>query len=457
MANPALAAIALDTLYERLAPVTVPHHSKKARFTNWGQTFTCTPAALARREGKRVRVAGVGHSPSDLACTDEFMLRTTKLNKVFEVRETEERYVIAQAGITLNDLHGVLAAHNLAMSNLGAISEQTLGGIIATATHGSGTTYPVLSTYVLSLTLLLADGSRQVCTRTENTDLFMASLCSLGVTGLLLTVKLAVEPAFKLREVQTPVRFDEVLGHLDGMAIAAEHVKLWWFPVTDTVIWSKASRTYEPKNSAGSWFWGTLLGYHTVQFLLYVGRFFPGLNIPTGKFAAWLASTKSVRVDDSYKIFNMDCRYPQHTTEWAVPQSEAIACLRELRAGTASFPVEIRFSSPDDIWLSPSYGQATCWIGIVQYKPYGTNVPYRRLFRAFEDVLSAHHGRPHWAKAHRLTPTDLAALYPRFGDFVRVMEDVDPKGLWRNPYVRRHLLGEKGEDVGGRVFKERKD
>jgi L-gulonolactone oxidase len=101
MANPALAAIALDTLYERLAPVTVPHHSKKARFTNWGQTFTCTPAAvfepedeeqcelileLARREGKRVRVAGVGHSPSDLACTDEFMLRTTKLNKVFEVR-----------------------------------------------------------------------------------------------------------------------------------------------------------------------------------------------------------------------------------------------------------------------------------------------------------------------------------------------------------------------------------
>jgi L-gulonolactone oxidase len=247
---------------------------------------------------------------------------------------TEERYVIAQAGITLNDLHGVLAAHNLAMSNLGAISEQTLGGIIATATHGSGTTYPVLSTYVLSLTLLLADGSRQVCTRTENTDLFMASLCSLGVTGLLLTVKLAVEPAFKLREVQTPVRFDEVLGHLDGMAIAAEHVKLWWFPVTDTVIWSKASRTYEvgklfwrqstegshysnavdhpsclqPKSSAGSWFWGTLLGYHTVQFLLYVGRFFPGLNIPTGKFAAWLASTKSVRVDDSYKIFNMDCR-----------------------------------------------------------------------------------------------------------------------------------------------------
>jgi len=32
------------------------------------------------------------------------------------------------------------------------------------------------------------------------------------------------------------------------------------------------------------------------------------------------------------------------------------------------FPVEIRFSASDDIWLSPSYGQKTTWIGIIQYK-----------------------------------------------------------------------------------------
>lgn len=40
---------------------------------------------LARREGKTVRAVGVGHSPSDLACTNEYMLRTTKLDKVLEV------------------------------------------------------------------------------------------------------------------------------------------------------------------------------------------------------------------------------------------------------------------------------------------------------------------------------------------------------------------------------------
>lgn len=88
----------IERLYHLLETITLP--SEKAQFTNWGQTFTCTPFAifepenefqcelvleLAKREGKTVRVAGVGHSPSDLACTKEFMLRTTKLNRILEV------------------------------------------------------------------------------------------------------------------------------------------------------------------------------------------------------------------------------------------------------------------------------------------------------------------------------------------------------------------------------------
>jgi L-gulonolactone oxidase len=61
---------------------------------------------------------------------------------------------------------------------------------------------------------------------------------------------------------------------------------------------------------------------------------------------------------------------------------------------------------------------------------------------------------PHWAKAHELRPADLAKLYPRFGDYVKVLEDVDPRGLFRNEYVRRHIYGETAPDVHARVFKK---
>jgi L-gulonolactone oxidase len=82
-------------------------------------------------------------------------------------------------------------------------------------------------------------------------------------------------------------------------------------------------------------------------------------------------------------------------------------------------------------------------------------VPYRLLFDHFEQVLLRHGGRPHWAKAHPLRPSQLRELYPHLDDFTRVMQRVDPTGILRNPYIERHLFGTTGPDVADRVFKER--
>lgn len=62
-----------------------------------------------------------------------------------------------------------------------------------------------------------------------------------------------------------------------------------------------------------------------------------------------------------------------------MPYERAPACLRALRAWLDEehadpaglrphFPIEIRFTDADDVWLSPSNGAKACWIGIVQYK-----------------------------------------------------------------------------------------
>lgn len=99
---PPLSDIPLPALYTLLRPITVPASDPRSRFINWGLSYECTPLSvfeteteyqcelvleLARREGKTVRAAGVGHSPSDLACTSGFMLRTEKLNRIIEVSQ----------------------------------------------------------------------------------------------------------------------------------------------------------------------------------------------------------------------------------------------------------------------------------------------------------------------------------------------------------------------------------
>ncbi|KAJ7208588.1 D-arabinono-1,4-lactone oxidase-domain-containing protein [Mycena pura] len=462
---------------DTLSSITVPSSSSRSRFINWGLSFQCRPLAifepdnvhhcrlalkLARTEGRVLRAVGVGHSPSDLACTGDFMLRMTKINKLLEV-DREKLYVVVEAGITLTDLHVELARHGLAMRNVGSISDQTLGGIVATASHGSGITYPSMSTDVSALTLLLADGSVTTCSRHERRDLFIATLCGLGSTGIILSIKLQVEPAFRLKDEQCSRSFEDVVDNLDQLVRSAEHVRFWWIAATHTVKCSAVNRTREAKLPPISWFWSVLLAYHVVQLLLFAGRYFLYVNTLAGRFVAWLSSWNVTLIDDSHKIFNVECRYPQHTTEWAIPLKHARACLRELhdwmdaeaadpRGIRPHFPFEIRFSGPDDIWLSPSYEQETCWIGIAQYRPYGLNVPYRRFFAGYEAIVAQYGGRPHWAKSHHLPPAELRRMYPRFDDFVRLITEVDPHGMFRNEYVRRHIFGEQ---IDRRVWKLR--
>jgi len=84
-------------------------------------------------------------------------------------------------------------------------------------------------------------------------------------------------------------------------------------------------------------------------------------------------------VSTSCYLLNPVRQFPQYTSEWSIPYSNSQVCLRELRhlferehtdrlGARVHFPVEIRFSASDEIWLSPSHGQKTTWIGIVQFK-----------------------------------------------------------------------------------------
>lgn len=93
--------VSLPGLYQLLRPIAVDRSSSAAVFENCGRTFRCTPSSvfrpeteyqiqlileLALREHQIVRAVGVGHSPSDLACTSGYMIQMDRLNKIIEVR-----------------------------------------------------------------------------------------------------------------------------------------------------------------------------------------------------------------------------------------------------------------------------------------------------------------------------------------------------------------------------------
>lgn len=48
-------------------------------------------------------------------------------------------------------------------------------------------------------------------------------------------------------------------------------------------------------------------------------------------------------------------------------------------------------------------------------------------------------GRPHWAKPHELTAGQLRGLYPKFDDFLRLRDALDPDRLFTNEMLDRML------------------
>ncbi len=53
--------------------------------------------------------------------------------------------------------------------------------------------------------------------------------------------------------------------------------------------------------------------------------------------------------------------------------------------------------------------------------------------------MRAYDGRPHWGKLHTRTAADLSPAYPRWADFARVRDRVDPDRVLGNPYLERVL------------------
>jgi hypothetical protein len=56
--------------------------------------------------------------------------------------------VKVEAGIFITKLNGILTDNQMAISSLGAISDQTIAGAMSTANHGTGKNYGILSSSV---------------------------------------------------------------------------------------------------------------------------------------------------------------------------------------------------------------------------------------------------------------------------------------------------------------------
>ncbi|MEO6018994.1 MAG: D-arabinono-1,4-lactone oxidase [Knoellia sp.] len=429
-------------------------------WSNWAGNVSATPArfleprsvaevaAVVRRAAERqqrVRVVGAGHSFTPLCATDGTLLRLTHLSGILDVDRLRQRVRVA-GGTPLHVLNPLLDGLGLALPNLGDIDRQSIAGAIATGTHGTGVQHQGIASAVIGITLVLADGSTVSVADSHESELFQAARVGLGAFGVITEVELQCVPAFRLRAIETPGRLDEIIDGYEQLIDEFDHVDFHWFPHTDRVLLKRNSRVPDDDPGQPQPAWRERLDEDILSNKVFgalnrAAAVRPGIVPRLNRVSARVLGAKEY-TDTSWKVFcsSRDVRFRE--SEYAVPRAALPVVISALRTWIDAhhvalpFPVEVRSTGADDVWLSTAYARENAYVAVHQYHRMDDG----GTFAAFEAIVREHEGRPHWGKLHTLGAEDLSRLYPRFGDALRVRDRVDPDRRFANDHLT-HLLG----------------
>ena len=432
------------------------HRGRKGRHTwvNWAGNVVARPseiadprdeaelAALVARaasRGETVRVAGSGHSFTPAVETTGVIARIGALSGIRSI-DHSRRVVTVGAGTTLADLNVLLEAEGLAMPNLGDIAYQTVAGAISTSTHGTGRSLGGLATRVRAVRVVSGRGEVIDVDESKSPHLLGPLAVSVGALGALTEVTLEVVPAFRLHAREEPMRLDAVLESVHELADANDHFEFFWVPHTGWALTKRNNRTDEPLDPLPpfrAWFDKTLMENHAFGMLCRLGRLRPSL-IP--RLATALPSSgRREYVETSWKVFASERLVRFYEMEYAIPAEVLPSVMRDVRSMVErnghllNFPVEVRFTAPDDLPLSTAHGRPTAYVAVHIFK----GMSYQSYFADVEAIMAAHGGRPHWGKIHSRTAADLRGLYPRWDDFMSARDELDPGRTFANDYTRR--------------------
>lgn len=434
-------------------------------WSTWARQHITTPTGLlvprssvelqeqvkdAAAAGHRVKVVGKGRSASAVAQPAGRQLTLDYLTGLTRV-DAQNLTATFLAGTTVRDANRALGYYNLAFTNLGRLDEQTLAGAISTGFHGTGLGYGVFATQVAELRMVDATGELLTCSEEQNPEIFRAALCGLGVLGIITEITFRVVPQFRLHAAERGHGYQSIVPNFIERSRGADHYEFSWFPGSKEVRTRRLTRLplltdgYMPAGAALSqarrYGGDHLLNNGVFSALSYAGQKVPAAQPALNRVSNWGKGNRRY-ADYSARVFTVARTVPQNNMEYAFDAANFGEVMGDIHThlsrylGQTSYPLVVRTAAADNIPLSQAYGRETVYISARQY----WRRSHTEYFTALEEIFRAHGGRPHWGQFHTQDAETLTGLYPEFEGFLALREELDPAGLFLNPYLDWVLL-----------------
>lgn len=418
--------------------------SAPTRISNWArnQTFLASsvhsPRTVAElsalvRASPRVRVLGSAHCFNDIADPEAgLLIKVDALECAAPVLDEKAGTVTVGAGVTYSALADALRESAWALHNMASLPHISVGGAIATATHGSGIGLGSLASAVRALEIVRADGRIETLRGSEA----QAASVHLGALGVVTRVTLALVPARAFRQdVYEALPWARTLASLDAVMGASTSVSLfttWCAPLVFDLVWRKSADGDLPDNVApAEWAGGRLArrAWHPCGATADPAPCTEQLGVP----GSWADRLPHFRASFTPSVGD------ELQSEFFVGRSDAPSALRALEPLAADisrvlFITEIRAIAMDDSPLSMHCGRDNIAIHFT-WRPERDRVS--ALLPRIEAALLPFAARAHWGKLFTMGATDIASVYPRIGEFIRMRRAADPEGKFLNSFHRR--------------------
>lgn len=410
------------------------------------------------RQSDNVIPFGLGRSYGDAALNQDHDTIITRRIKRFLHFDPPTGVLECEAGISLAEIIDFALPKGYFIPVTPGTKFVTIGGAIAADVHGKNHHRDgCFSNCVESIELVLASGHLKKCTRERNSELFWATMGGMGLTGLILRVRLKlmpVESAYINVTHKKAADLDQVLSlfeeHSDthqysvawidclasGKKLGRSVLMLGDHAAHDQLDAKRQARAFRPKLSRKK-----NIPFNFPSFALS-----PFTVSCFNKLFYWKHSNKTHIIDYDKFFYPLDsinnwnrmygkrgfvqyqCVLPWKTG--AIAMRKLLEALAE--SGRASFLAVLKAFGPEGSGLL-SFPMPGLTLALDLPKNEGLVSFLHKL----DDIVLEHGGRLYLAKDACMRAEDLAKMYPRLNEFMELKQQIDPQNVFQSSLARR--------------------